>query len=330
MKQLQADIKKGIYKKIYLLCGTQDYMKKRAVKSLSSVFVADDDTMNLSCFHGKKIDIKEVIALSDTMPFLAKRRVIIVEDSDFFSRSCEELVDYIPVIPDTTMLIFCEEKADSRLKHTKLVAKEGCIADFSDLSEKELRDWVRGKLAREHRPITEKALDLFMMRCGSDMWEISNELEKLISYTFKKEGIRIEDIDAVLPATAEDKVFEMIDAMFSGRTQAVLKYYTDLCALRSDPMGILKLLRDQMRLYLHVKELDRDRMRPDAMAKVLGMREGRVKMALPVSRKSSTISLTEKIEMCAETEQRIKSGLIDQKIGVETMIVEMTEKAGGT
>ena len=169
-----------------------------------------------------------------------------------------------------------------------------------------------------------------MMRCGSDMWEISNELEKLISYTFKKEGIRIEDIDAVLPATAEDKVFEMIDAMFSGRTQAVLKYYTDLCALRSDPMGILKLLRDQMRLYLHVKELDRDRMRPDAMAKVLGMREGRVKMALPVSRKSSTISLTEKIEMCAETEQRIKSGLIDQRIGVETMIVEMTEKAGGT
>jgi DNA polymerase-3 subunit delta len=330
MKQLQADMKKGIYKKIYLLTGTQDYMKKRAARSLSSVFVASDDTMNLASFHGKKTDIKEIIALADTMPFLAEKRVIILEDTEFFSHSCEELADYIPVMPDSTMLIFCEEKADSRLKHTKLVAKEGCIADFSDLSEKELRDWVKSKLAREHRPITEKALDLFMMRCGSDMWEVSNELEKLISYTFKKEGIRIEDIDAVLPATAQDKVFDMIDAMLSGRVQAVLKYYTDLCALRSDPMGILKLLRDQFRLYLHVKELDRDRMRTDKMATLLGMREGRVKMALPVSRKSSTISLTEKIEMCAETEQRIKSGLIDQQIGVETMIVEMTEKAGGT
>ena len=326
MKQLQVDMKKGIYRKIYLFTGSQDYMKKRAIRALSGVFVSSDDTMNLTYFSGKKVDIKEVIALADTMPFMAEKRVIVLEDTDFFSHSCEELAEYIPVMPDSCMMIFSEEKADMRLKHTKAVSREGGIADFSDLSERELRDWVSARLSKEHRPITEKALDLFLMRCSNDMWSVSNELEKLISYTFRKEGVRIEDVEALFPATAQDRIFDMIGAILEGRADTALRFYTDLCALRSDPMGILALLREQLRLYLHVKELDRDRMSAGEIAKLLGMREGRVKMALPVSRKSSTISLSEKIGMCADTESRIKSGLIDQKVGVETLIVEMANE----
>ena len=231
---------------------------------------------------------------------------------------------------ESTILIFSEEKADSRLKHTKAVKSEGGYAEFDNLPEKELRDWVSGRLKREHRQITEKAFDLFMNRCGTDMWEVSNELEKLISYTFGKEGIRIEDVDAVCPAPPEDKIFAMIDSILAGNSQRALMFYTDLLALRSDAMGILKLLREQLRLLLHAKDLDRDHMNFREIAKLLGMSEGRVRMALPAARKSSKIILTKLIEKCAEVDERIKTGLVDDQIGVETLIVEMAGITGGT
>lgn len=324
MKQLEADIKKGVFRKIYVLYGTQDYLKKRCINAIVTAHLPKDDRINLSYFYGRKIDLKEVTSLCDTMPFMAEKRLIVLENTELFSRSSEELADYIPLIPDSTIMIFSEEKIDARLRQTKAVKAEGGIAEFSNLSEKELRDWILGKLSREHRPITRDALDLFLQRCSDDMWQISNELEKLISYTFGKDGIRPQDVEDVCAPRPEDRIFSMIDAILAGNTKKALGFYTDLLALRSDPMGILALLRDQFRLLLHVRQFDGEHVDYKDAARILGMREARVRMALPAARKSSKISLVRRIEMIADTDERIKNGRIDPQIGIETLIIGMS------
>ena len=327
MKQLEADIKNRNFKRIYLLTGDQDYMIKRYEKALIDVFLPQNDGINLTRFFGKKTDIKEVLELCDTMPFMSDKRVIVLENTEFFAHAADELADHIPDIPETTVMIFCEEKIDARLKQTKAVKAHGCIAHFSTLSDQELRDFIIKRLAREHRPITEGALNVFLDRCGDDMWQITNELEKIISYTFGKDGIRQEDVEALMSPRAEDKIFAMIDAILSGKTSEALKYYTDLLLLRSDPLGILKLLEDQLRLLYHVKLLDGDHVSLKDMASTLSMRDVRVKMALPTARKSSKISLTRRIGMCTETDERIKSGLVDKQVGVESLIFELAQNA---
>ena len=323
MRKLENDIKNKIYKRIYVLYGPQSYNRKRYAEALVKIFLPDGDTMNLAKFYGKKTDFKEVRELAETMPFMSEHRVIVLENTEMFSRTCEELAEYIPNIPETCVLIFSEEKADARLKQTKEADKEGCLAQFTNLTDDELRDWIVKRLAREHRPITEAALDLFERRCGDDLWQISNDLEKLVSYTFGKDGIRPDDVEAVIPPLPEDKIFNMIDAILDRKTGKAFGYYKDLLALRSEPAVILSLLREQYRLILHVKEMSEERIKTKQMADTLGMREGRVKMALPAARKSSKISLIEGMEKCADTEERIKTGRIDQRVGVETLIADL-------
>ncbi len=325
MKQLEEDIKNKRFKKIYVLTGTQSYNRKRYEKALINVFLPDGDEMNLTKFYGAKIDMKEVSELAQTMPFLAERRVIVLEDTGLFSKSCEELSDLIPNIPESGVMIFSEDKVDMRLKQTKAVKSEGCIAVFDNLSENDLRDFVTRRLGKEHRPITKNALELFIRRCPDDLWQVTNDLEKLISYTFGKEGIRIEDVEEVIPAPAEDKIFNMIDAILDKNTKQTLLYYTDLLALRSDPMGILSLIRQQYLLMLHVKCLAEENVSAASMASLLKMRETRVKMALSAARRSSKIRLTGGIRKCADTDERIKSGLIDPRIGVETLMIELCQ-----
>lgn len=324
MKHLEAEIKNGIYKNIYLLHGTQSYLRLRYSRQLAERFVQSGDTMNLTHFYGASTDLHEVISLAQTMPFLSEKRVIVLEETGLFAKTCEELADFIPEIPETCVLIFSEEKADERLKQTRAAASQGTVAKFSKLSDEELQKWVLGRLAREHRPITKSALDLFLSRCTDDMWQIENDLEKLISYTFGKDGIRDDDVEAVCAALAEDKIFLMIDAMLDGDTKKALGFYKDLAILGRDPLA---LIREQLRLMLHIKEMNISTSGVKKAANQLGMKDTRVKMALSASRKRSKIYFTEGITKCADLEERIKTSRIDALTGVESLIIELCSKS---
>ena len=86
---LDEDIKKGEFSTVYLLYGEEEFLKQSYKKQLRSA-IAGDDTMNLNIFTGRDIDVREIINLSETMPFFADRRLILVEDSGFFKKGQEE------------------------------------------------------------------------------------------------------------------------------------------------------------------------------------------------------------------------------------------------
>ena len=48
---------------------------------------------------------KEIIDLSQTLPFFAEHRLILLENTGFFKKSCDELAEYVPEIPETSINI---------------------------------------------------------------------------------------------------------------------------------------------------------------------------------------------------------------------------------
>ncbi len=323
MKALNEEIKKGIYKKIYVLYGPESYNRNRFKDVLKKTFVTDADEMNCTVFSGKDTDVNEVISLAETMPFFSEKRVIVVDGSGFFEQKCEELADFIPEIPESTCLIFSEEKIDSRLAQTKAAKEYGTIAQFLPFSPREMKDWIVRRLTKEHRKITSSALEMFMSRTGDDLMQVSNDLEKVISYTFGRDAIYPEDVDAVCPEPAQDRIFQMIDAIIAHNLKRAFSLYRDLLKLHSEPRSILALLREQYRLMFHLMCMSDEGASIKDMSEALSVSDKRATMALSAARKSSKIRLSSGIEKCAGTDERIKNGLIDETIGVETLIAEL-------
>ena len=108
MKNIQADIKSGNFKQVYLLYGEEAYLKQQYKQNLVKALNPDGDTMNFNHYEGKGIDVKQLIDLCETMPFFAERRVVLLEDTGFFKNKCEELADYMKELPDYLYLVFRE------------------------------------------------------------------------------------------------------------------------------------------------------------------------------------------------------------------------------
>ena len=83
MKTLNQDIKKGVFKTVYMLLGGEDILKRSYKNRLRDAIVGED-TMNLGVFVGKDVSVEAVISMAETMPFFAERRLIIVGDSGLF------------------------------------------------------------------------------------------------------------------------------------------------------------------------------------------------------------------------------------------------------
>ena len=71
MKTIREDIKNGAYRRAYLLCGTQQYLKRQYRNKLREGVLDSGDGMNCSVFEGRGIDEAEVVRLAETLPFFA-------------------------------------------------------------------------------------------------------------------------------------------------------------------------------------------------------------------------------------------------------------------
>ena len=194
MKNLQEDIKTGNFRRVYLLCGDEAYLKIQYKDKLIKALNPDDDTMNFSKYEGKGIEVREMIDLCETMPFFADYRVILVENSGFFKNKCDELADYVKTLPDYVRMVFVEEEVDKRSRMYKAVKAEGRIVEFAKQDEKTLMRWAAGILGREGRKITTRDMEFLLTKTGTDMGYIRNELEKLIMFTMGRDVVTAEDV----------------------------------------------------------------------------------------------------------------------------------------
>lgn len=322
MKSLNEDLKTGQLKQIYLLYGDENYLKKQYMKRLREAMIPAEDTMNCTYYEGKGINVNEIIDLSETLPFFADRRLLILENSGFFKNATPELADYINRMPDTTSYMFVENEIDKRGKLYKAVQKKGHIVELPYQDEATLRRWILGNVKKENKQISDQTVRHFLTQVGTDMENIQKELEKLFCYTLEKDSISSEDVDAVCITQIENKIFVMIDAVAGRQQRQALNLYYDLLSLKEPPLRILYLLTRQFRLILEAKELQGKGFRPKEIASKMGVRDFVAEKCVRQAKQFSRKNLRAILEDSADTEERVKTGRLAENLSVELFIVK--------
>lgn len=327
MKTVLKDIKNETYKPVYLFYGEEDYLKYQYRDRLCRALNPDGDTMNFTSFEGKGLSQGEIIDLAETMPFFAPRRVILLQDTGFFKNQAPELAAYMETLPDYLCMIFVEQEVDKRSKMFKAVKKAGSAVEFSTQDEKTLMRWVLGQMKREGKKITQRDMELFLTKTGTDMGNIDRELEKLLCYTMGRDVITGEDIEAVCTTQINNKIFEMVRAVAEKQQKKALDLYYDLLALKEPPMRILFLLARQFNLLLQVKELAASGTDQATMAKRTGLQAFVVRNYVRYAGKYTEEELKEAVRAFTQAEEDVKTGRMEDVLSVELLIVKYSRSA---
>ena len=322
MKSLNEDLKTGKFKQIYLLYGAEAYLKKQYKERFIKAMLPEGDTMNYSYYEGKNTDIKEVIDLAETLPFFAERRLIVFEDTGFFKSSGADLADYISDMPATTYFIFIENEVDKRSKLYKAVKAKGHIVELNAQDENTLRKWVLGLVKKEGKQMEPSDVAYFLNKVGTDMENITKELEKLVCYCIDRPMITREDIDAVCVTQITSHIFEMVNAVANKDQRKALDLYYELLALKEPPMRILFLLIREYRILFQVRALLKQGYGKKEIASKAGLHPFAAGRYMDEAKRFRMRELRAVMEEGADIEQRVKTGLLTDHLAVELFLVK--------
>ena len=322
MQTLNQDIKDKTFKRVYLLFGDEPFLVNSYKKRLREA-ITGDDTMNYNYFEGKGPDVKEIISLADTMPFFAERRLVLIDGSGFFKSSApEELVNYIPEIPESTCMVFVESEVDKRNKLYKKVKDNGYAAELKKQDADQLMRWAAGILSKDGKKITRQVMEYFMERTGDDMENIRMELEKLICYTMGREVITKEDVEAVGTVHVTNRIFEMVTAIVAGNTRKAMDLYEDLLTLKEPPMRIMFLIAKQFNQLLQVKELAGKGAQKSEIASRVKVPPFVAGKLMAQARAFTREQILSYVEFCVDAEESVKTGRLSDRLAVELLIAK--------
>jgi len=325
MQTIREDCKSGNFKPVYLLYGEEPYLKQQAREMLRKA-IAGTDTLNVTTFDGREYTFPDFMGMAETLPFMAPRRLILINDSGLFKKDSGELPEYLVRMPETTYVVFTEEEIDKRSKLFKRVNSIGYAAECGRLKDRELMLWAARRLAASGKKIREADLSLFLEKTGDDMENVRQELDKLCSYVGNREAVTREDIETITSVQITGRIFVMIDAVAAGDIRRALDLYYDLLRLKEPAMKILVLLTRQFHLLLQVRELQQKGAGRDQIASACHLQSFVAGRYMSQAASFTQEQLLGAIRKAMELDAAIKSGNLRDNLAVEILMVSLCER----
>ena len=327
---------------LHVLLGEDDFSLHQTLGEIKKS-IGDQATLmtNTTTLDGRQLTLDQLKSVCETVPFLAEKRLVIVEGllERFESKGkspwkktaqtttkdngYKSIADYFSRIPESTVLVLMDGKINSRNPLlTELSAKEQ-VKSFPLLRNTPLRQWTQHRVTKAGGSISTTAIDLLARFVGNNLWIMSNEIDKLVLYT---NGRRIEDEDVrtVVSYTQEANVFAMVDAILESRAGVAQKLLQQLLLQGVVPAHLLFMLSRQARIILMVKELSEQGSPKTAIQNKLNLPSDFVlRKALEQSNRYSWKRLKEMYHKLLETDLSIKTGKLDGDLALNLLIAEL-------
>jgi DNA polymerase-3 subunit delta len=332
----------------YIFHGDEEFTRSEEVAKMRARIVSDGmGDLNITVLDGRKVSLEEVVAACSALPFLAERRLVIVEgflqrfgpreragnksEAAAESDLADKLLAFLPYLPPTTRLLFLEN-APLSLRNPILKAaqetKGAYIREFKVSAEGELQTWVQRRAAEKGSSLSREAASLLVSFTGQDLRLLDQELEKLAAYASYIRSITEDDIRLLVTPTYEDDIFALVDA-FGLRDQVnAMRQLQQLLANGANDLYLLTMIARQFRQILSVKDLaEEGGLGPKEIGRELRITHGFiVEKLLRQGRHFSLEELEAILRRILEADQAIKTGRIEGQLALELLVVELCHR----
>ncbi len=240
--------------------------------------------LNTTVFDGRKLELSELRFACDAVPFLADKRLVIVEGllnrltgrrgkkdergadgsaPQHAERSgaktfLEGLLAYLPALPESTRLIFVEPgalAASHPVVKLALSIDKRTVHEFKLPPAGQLAQWIV-KRARHHGgEIEMPATTLLAEFSGGDLRALDQEIQKLLAHANWSRPVTGEDVQRLVRDVRQGDIFAMVDALAQGNGRVAARQLHRLLDSGEAALSLFGMIVRQFRLMMLLKEL---------------------------------------------------------------------------
>jgi DNA polymerase-3 subunit delta len=245
MEELHAAVRAGKLEPLYVLHSEHPILVERAVTAIRDAAVPPAARgFNYDVVEGKPTGAR-IVALAQTLPMMAARRMVFVRDLGLMAADdAEPLLTYLAKPNPSTVIVCVTQKLDKRLKLFATLSKKGCLHVLD--APRQLQPWVRGEAKARGVNIDGGAIARLVDTVGDDLSRLALAVEQLGLYAGDR-AVTANDVDDLIADTRERSVFELTDAIGAadrGRSRAAV---VSLCDQKESAVGVVMMLARYVR-----------------------------------------------------------------------------------
>jgi DNA polymerase-3 subunit delta len=246
---------------IYLIYGEDTFRSRQKINQIKENFKKEDKLqINLETLDAGEIGFAEIQEKVKASPFLAEKRLIIIKNllMDGAKQLQEKVIEIISdsQIPRTSDVIFWEAGEPKKSKLFKILAKSKNSLQFTLLSGFKLNRWIEDGVRERGFKIERKAVEKLAAYAGSDLWQMTNEIEKIVAFKSQASNtILSEDIDLLVRAKLDTNIFNFVDALARKDKREALRLLHEQIDLGQNEIYLLTMITYQIRNLLIIKDL---------------------------------------------------------------------------
>ena len=318
-----------VMKMLFVIYGTERLLMDRRLQKLKKQYQCSEEFMNYSQYDLNKESMETV--LEDVMipPFLSDHKMIVVKNADFLTtkkvkkeNQDEYLMDCMKYLDEHIhLVIFHDQKNfDERKKIVKYLRKNAQFFEINELNYYKISDTTRQAVKKRNCTIDDDALELLLSRKGSHLLDIVNEVEKLCLYT---DHIDKQCVETLVSQPLDENVFDLTTAILNKDKEKMFSIYHDLMVLNEEPVKLIVLIANSMRLLYQVKLLDRKGYNDQEIAKLLSVNPFRLKYVRKGGQEFEIDELLRCLNELSLLDVKIKTGQIEKKLGLELFMLKI-------
>lgn len=256
LEELLTAVRAGRLDPLYAFHSEHPVLIERVVTAIRDVAVPPAARgFNYDVVEGKPSGSR-IVALAQTLPMMAQRRMVYVRDlSAMPADEAEPLLAYLGKPNPSTVIVAVASKIDKRIKLWGQLSRKKLLHELE--APRQVAQWVRAEAQAQGVRLEPEAISRLVEAVGSDLSRLTLTVEQLGLYAMTpaaapggapgRRPVTSDDVDELIADTRERSVFELTDAIGAADRGRALAAVSALCDQRESAVGVVVMLARNIR-----------------------------------------------------------------------------------
>ncbi|MCB9803120.1 DNA polymerase III subunit delta [Candidatus Nomurabacteria bacterium] len=316
---------------IFFFYGEDSFRAKNKIAAIKEKFktTVDPSGHSIESLDGENLNLDDFFQTVTAGGFLASKKLVVIKnifDNKKLKSLEEPLINYLEKQQDTTeenYLIFWQtSKPNLKNKLYKTLKKFKYTEEFEKLTPDKVSNWIKKELSNKNKKIDPTALNLLLAYVGENLWQLEQELSKLINFT-QAEEISAAEVRLLVQAKTDDNIFKLVDLIGKKDKKNALLLLEQQLDSGVNALYILSMITRQFRILIKVKLLSEKINNSFAISQALKIHSFVAKKTLEQSKFYELKDLKKIYQLLLQIDAKLKRESVNEKILFLQMIEQL-------